>query len=474
MRRNSILIIDSDPARVGALRDGLEFLEAGTVYAANFDNWLDSLNKIEALDLSFIGFFEGAEQIGTIIRRIHDIDARIPVVLLSDASCHRQASAVAADLGCMLLSTPFRHRELHSMLAEARARRLGGEVRPSHLFRSMVGESQAIRRLKALAARVAPTDAHVLVLGESGTGKEVLARNIHYASSRKAGSFVPINCGAIPENLLESELFGHEKGAFTGAVTARRGRFELADGGTIFLDEIGDMPLPMQVKLLRVLQERVFERVGSSKSTPTDARVIAATHRDLESLIRDGQFREDLYYRLNVFPVVVPPLRDRAQDIPLLIHELVERIRNEGGAVIEFTDDAVHCLQSYAWPGNIRELANLVQRMSILYPLETVDVGQLPARVGGSDDLAGLDEPETRSERDVVVQPREPAATNLPKDGLDLKDYLGNVEYTLIKQALAESDNVVARAAELLKVRRTTLIEKMRKYDIQRSEHELS
>lgn len=470
MRRSNILLVDSKPARLAALRDGLDFLEAGIVHSAGIDDWLEQLSRIDALDLLFVGFDDGAGHIRESVRRTRDIDPRIPVVLLCSATEKPQASELAGDLDCVVQTAPIRHRELHALLVEARAQRLGGGKRPSHLFRSMVGESEGIRRLKALAARVAPTDAHVLVLGESGTGKEVLARNIHYASSRRAGSFVPLNCGAIPESLLESELFGHEKGAFTGAVTARRGRFELADGGTIFLDEIGDMPLPMQVKLLRVLQEKVFERVGSSKSSMTDARVIAATHRDLELHIREGRFREDLYYRLNVFPIVVPPLRERVQDIPLLIHEIIERISHEGGSAIELTEDAIHCLQRYSWPGNIRELANLIQRMSILHPLEVVDVAQLPARMGGSEDLRGLDVREPEGERNVIESPKEPAATQLPKEGLDLKDYLGNVEYTLIKQALAESENVVARAAELLKVRRTTLVEKMRKYDIQRLE----
>ncbi len=470
MRRSNILLVDSNAARLAALREGLDFLEAGVVHSAGIGDWLDKLAQIDALDLLFVGFDDGSERIAKAVRRVRDIDSRIPVVLLCSAADQTPAGELADALDCMVQVAPVRHRELHTLLVEARARRLGGGKRPPHLFRSMVGDSEGIRRLKALAARVAPTDAHVLVLGESGTGKEVLARNIHYASSRRAGSFVPINCGAIPESLLESELFGHEKGAFTGAVTARRGRFELAAGGTIFLDEIGDMPLPMQVKLLRVLQEKVFERVGSSKSTNTDARIIAATHRDLERLIGEGQFREDLYYRLNVFPIVVPPLRERAQDIPLLIDEIIARTSHEGGATIEFSEDAIHCLQHYSWPGNIRELANLIQRLSILHPLEVVDVEQLPTRVGGREDLSGLDLRNPSPRRKAIESPREPTDTQLPKEGLDLKGHLGNVEFTLIKQALGESDYVVSRAAELLKVRRTTLVEKIRKYGIHRSE----
>lgn len=203
-------------------------------------------------------------------------------------------------------------------------------TRKNSLFRSLVGRSHAVQNVRRMIEQVAPTDANVLILGESGTGKEVVARNIHYYSSRREGPFVPLNCGAIPAELLESELFGHEKGAFTGAISARKGRFELAEGGTLFLDEIGDMPMSMQVKLLRVLQERCFERVGSNKTIRADVRVIAATHRNLEEMIADGEFRQDLYYRLNVFPIDVPALRERAEDIPLLLQELLSRLTADG------------------------------------------------------------------------------------------------------------------------------------------------
>ena len=202
--------------------------------------------------------------------------------------------------------------------------------RKNTLFRSLVGQSHGIKEVRHLIEQVSSTEANVLILGESGTGKEVVARNIHYHSARRNGPFVPINCGAIPPDLLESELFGHEKGAFTGAITSRKGRFELAEGGTLFLDEIGDMPMPMQVKLLRVLQERCFERVGGNTTIRVDVRVIAATHRDLETMINDKSFREDLYYRLNVFPIEMPALRDRKDDIPLLLQELMTRMESEG------------------------------------------------------------------------------------------------------------------------------------------------
>ena len=251
------------------------------------------------------------------------------------------------------------------------------------LIKMLVGQGKAITNVRRLIEQVATTDASVLILGESGTGKEVVARAIHELSNRKNKAFVPVNCGAIPSELLESELFGHEKGAFTGAISAHEGRFELAEGGTIFLDEIGDMPLQMQVKLLRVLQERQFERVGSNKPIKANVRVIAATHQNLEKMVEEKQFRQDLFYRLNVFPIETPPLRDRADDIPLLVQELVNRHSKEQNATIKFTQRAMLELMSCKWPGNVRELSNLVERLLILHPNEVVDVGDLPVTYRG-------------------------------------------------------------------------------------------
>jgi len=310
----------------------------------------------------------------------------------------------------------------------------------------------------------------------------VVARNLHYHSNRKAGPFVPVNCGAIPAELLESELFGHEKGAFTGAITTRQGRFEMAEGGTLFLDEIGDMPLPMQVKLLRVLQERTYERVGSNKSLTTNVRVIAATHRDLENHISEGRFREDLFYRLNVFPIEMPSLRERPEDIPLLINELVTRIEHENRGTVRLTPAAIISLCQYEWPGNVRELANVVERLVILYPYGTVDYDDLPEKFqleGGELPEAVItvmqDSPQPtqiKAAKVETVASQPQVATSepdeLPEDGLDLKEHLANLEYLLIKQALEESSGVVAHAANKLKMRRTTLVEKMRKYGIQR------
>ncbi|MCP4949566.1 MAG: sigma-54-dependent Fis family transcriptional regulator, partial [Aestuariibacter sp.] len=351
----------------------------------------------------------------------------------------------------------------------------------TRLFRSLVGKSEQIQLVRRLVEQVAPTDATVLILGESGTGKEVVARNVHFLSERKDGPFIPVNCGAIPGELLESELFGHEKGAFTGAISARKGRFELAEGGTLFLDEIGDMPLQMQVKLLRVLQERTFERVGGHKPMQCNVRIIAATHRDLEKMIADDKFREDLYYRLNVFPIDSPALRERREDIPLLLQELITRIHGEGVEPVKFTERAISSLMEHSWSGNVRELSNLVERLMILYPGQIVDVQELPAKYQYGDvEPFEPDYPEEVLEREAFNElfaesaaqddvEAEPAINGfLPDEGVNLKEYLSELEINLIQQALEQQEWVVARAADKLGMRRTTLVEKMRKYDIQR------
>ncbi|MFQ6370316.1 sigma-54 dependent transcriptional regulator [Shewanella sp. YIC-542] len=343
------------------------------------------------------------------------------------------------------------------------------------LFRSLVGRSEGIAHVRHLINQVAESGATVLVTGPSGTGKEVVARNIHYLSDRREGPFIPVNCGAIPAELLESELFGHEKGSFTGAISARKGRFELAEGGTLFLDEIGDMPLQMQVKLLRVLQERVFERVGGTKAIQSNVRVIAATHRNLETMIDAGDFREDLFYRLNVFPIEMPPLTERRDDIPLLLQELVSRVFNEGKGRVRFTQRAIDSLKEHSWAGNVRELSNLVERLTILYPGGLVDVNDLPVKYRHIDvPEYSLDISEEMQERDALASifsddepveiPETRFPSELPPEGVNLKDLLAELEIDMIRQALDQQDNVVARAAEMLGIRRTTLVEKMRKY----------
>lgn len=393
-----------------------------------------------------------------------------------------------------LLTEPFTYASFTQLLRDCQEyqRLLPGQkdqCEPSR-FIGMVGQTQVMQQVRFLIQQVAKTDANVLILGDSGTGKEVVARNIHALSNRHQGPFVPLNCGAIPAELLESELFGHEKGAFTGAISTRKGRFELAQGGTLFLDEIGDMPLPMQVKLLRVLQERVYERVGGSQPIRADVRIIAATHRALEQMIEEGRFREDLFYRLNVFPIETPALRDRADDLPLLVQELIVRTEQQGHAKVKFTERALESLKLHPWPGNVRELANLVERMAIMYPNQVVDVAELPQKYRHLEvDTYVPVYPDALLERDAINELfqthadedessdtllfTESSATDvLPEQGLDLKEFLAELEISLITQALERHDYVVARAADILCLRRTTLVEKMRKYNLMRDENQ--
>lgn len=369
-----------------------------------------------------------------------------------------------------------------------------------------VGESEAIKAIRELLPVVAASSSTVLITGESGTGKEIVARSLHDLSHRASANFVPINCAAIPKDLIESELFGHRKGAFTGAVTDRVGRFELAHKGSIFLDEIGDLPLDLQVKLLRVLQERMVDPVGSTKSVAVDVRVIAATHRDLEAEIAAGRFREDLYYRLNVLPLNTPPLRDRSTDIPLLLGFFAKYHAATGAKPISFADDFSHALQAYHWPGNVRELSNLIDRFSTLFAgqcltLQTFSPTMLPkglavfkakvaaevaapAEVNAPLDLmetAAMDSPSKggifdegadEPEEDAVFLPDTSAPSLaqglpiLPPEGLSLKHRMAEIEREFISQALSRTKGNVSQTARLLNVQRTTLIEKIQKFGL--------
>ncbi len=314
-----------------------------------------------------------------------------------------------------------------------------------YTFDRMIGQSPSMQHIRELLEKVQVSDSTVLLLGASGTGKELLARSIHEQSSRAQHPFLAINCGAIPHDLLESELFGHEKGAFTGAIQSRAGRFELAEGGTLFLDEIGDMPLNMQVKLLRVLQEKQFERVGGKFLIEANVRIIAATHRNLQEELSQGRFREDLYYRLNVFPISLPPLKERAEDIPLLIQYFRETLSKVRHIDFELTEEAIGYLKNYSWPGNIRELSNLIERLSVLYPGQVVDLPKLNPLFS-----------ENKFSLPIFIS------------SFNLKEHIESIERQYIEKALKECEGVVSQAAERLGLRRTTLIEKMKRYWIEK------
>ena len=469
-----VLIIEADADRGRELESVLRFINYEPVLTADCGRWKDSVDEAQDMLAVLVGSCKSDKVLEKLLKEVHDFDEHLPIFLLAER--HREPTVAIEPSSCILgrVELPAHYTQLTSALHQAEVYRetqsAGSQQRPVDLFRSLVGTSRAVQAVRKMIQQVANSDANVLILGESGTGKEVVARNLHYYSSRRDNAFVPVNCGAIPGDLLESELFGHEKGAFTGAISARQGRFELAEGGTLFLDEIGDMSLNMQVKLLRVLQERTFERVGSNKSIEADVRIIAATHRDLEEAITEGKFREDLFYRLNVFPIEMPPLRERVEDIPLLVNELIRRIEHEKRGSVRLTQAAILALCQYNWPGNVRELANLVERLAILYPFGVVDVADLPDKF--QTDTVRTE--NTRiSEEMLAPQPMQYALDSeprLPRGGLDLKEHLSNLEVGYIKQALDDANGVVAQAAKRLGMRRTTLVEKLRKYGLQRSD----
>lgn len=486
---HEVLIIDNNAGRRHDVLVILEFLgERAKQLTA--EEWAHSQQQLLADSkkghhphVLIVGELPADLPLEKLLAYVHSVNNAVPVLLLGDNSLPEDIQPELSRHVISRLAFPPSYNKLLDDLHRAqtfyeqfRERRDRGKQRDIELFRSLVGTSRSIQGVRKLMTQVADSDVTVLITGASGTGKEVVARNLHYHCKRREQPFVPVNCGAIPAELLESELFGHEKGAFTGAISDRAGRFELAKGGTLFLDEIGDMPLNMQVKILRVLQERTFERVGGNKSIAADVRIIAATHKNLEDMIEEGSFREDLYYRLNVFPIEMPSLRERVEDIPLLINELVARLEHEKRGSIRFNSAAILSLCQHGWAGNVRELANLVERMAILHPYGVVGARDLPKKFRHID-VADEDFPELigveANSADAIEE--SPAAASaigvpavLPLEGLHLKDYMTTLESSLIQQALDDSRGVVARAAERLHVRRTTLVEKMRKYGLHR------
>jgi len=481
-----VIVIEPADSEAAALLALLRFLDLEPLHVHDLDE-LSQSRHAESKDC--LAVIVGKDTVGAVgpglIAQLRAMPQPLPVIYLSSDGLPKIAES-SADLPWFHLEVPVKQRRLSAVLTQAENVRRGHPTQPgTHRFRPS-GTSRPMRDVHRLIEQVAPFDTNVLILGESGTGKEMVARHIHELSGRAGHPFVPVNCGAIPADLLESELFGHEKGAFTGALSTRLGRFEFAEGGTLFLDEIGDMSLQMQVKLLRVLQERSFERVGSNRTIRCNVRIIAATHRDLEAAIASGRFREDLYYRLNVFPVQMPPLRERLEDLPVLIEHLVQRHGRIAGRNLRLDKEALNCLARNPWPGNVRELANLLERLAILFPDQTVTAADLPERYrnqGASawfgngvvmmpprfGDKSGRPSPALLEEllgnpEQEIVATAELAGFELPRGGMDLKDHLSAIEIGLIRKALEEADGTVAEAARLLRMRRTTLVEKLRKY----------
>lgn len=475
-----ILLIEDNASVRHDIMVILNFISEQTT-VLSFDEWLayDPIQdeNSDNYGVTIFGHTHHDVNLESEVQRVRAHFGTMPMITLGDdypqADCDDEVSLRQRVIAH--LSLPLVYNDLVDALH--RAQRFGEALelaeksqdkRPTHLFRSLVGTSPSVQSVRAMMSQVADKDVTVLIAGESGTGKEVVARNLHYHSPRKNMPFVPVNCGAIPQELLESELFGHEKGAFTGAINSRAGRFELAEGGTLFLDEIGDMPLHMQVKILRVLQEKSYERVGGNKTFNTNVRIIAATHRNLEDMIEKGKFREDLYYRLNVFPIEMPSLAERSEDIPLLINELVSRLESEKRGTVRFNSAAILSLCRHSWPGNVRELANLVERMAIMHPYGVIGAQDLPLKYRHVDveDEFQIEETAKANGAPSLVSMSDNVL--LPETGIDLKEYIMGLEQSLIQQALDDSGGVVARAAERLAMRRTTLVEKMRKYGMQR------
>ena len=465
-----LLICDDEPAR-HELAVKLDFL-GESVIAADSGSWRRCAQDCHAVEAVLLGGYD-PQILG---RLLGELESRLPlaaIVLLQEREipdfaggglrARMFAEPDATAHFCDLLNLLNKARLCHEYLTGAADADIS---RGLAAVQGLIGVSPAIQRIREVVGRLADTEVNVLIMGESGTGKEVVARNLHRISGREDKAFVPVNCGAIPGELLESELFGHERGAFTGAVTTTVGRFERAHGGTLFLDEIGDMPLNMQVKLLRVLEEGSFERVGGARSIKADVRILAATHKNIEDMVARGRFREDLYYRINVFPIEMPPLRERIEDIPLLLNQLIRNLETGGKGSVRFNSAAVSALCGYAWPGNVRELANLVERMAILHPHGIVGAEQLPARIRSTDSQDHA-VPASRKIREECPAP-EPSPDMPPVHGMDLKQYLANLEKDFIERALKDSGGVVKQAAERLQLRRTTLVEKMRRHGLGR------
>jgi len=453
----NILVVDDEVA----IRRALERFLTGLGYqvwgVGNADDAMKIVNK-EVIDLALVDLvmpeIDGVE----LIRRIKTVNPTMVAIVMTAYGTITSAVEAMKGGAYHYLTKPFELDDISSLIATALEHQqlkeeniyLKKQLRNKYKFDNFIGDSDEMQQVFSMIERVADTDSTILVLGESGTGKELVARAIHYNSLRQDKALITVNCGAIPEELLESELFGHVKGAFTGAHSTKPGRFDVAHGGTIFLDEIGDMSMKLQVKILRVLQERRFEPVGSTKTHEVNVRIITATNQNLEKAVKEGRFREDLFYRLNVIPIQIPPLRERRTDVSLLAFHFVLKFNKENERQIEgFDKESMAVLENYSWPGNVRELENLVERIIVLKPEGVISVADLPPQICG----------EERS--------FEGASLYIPTDGVSFKDAVGEFETKLIEQALERTGGNKNKAATLLKLNRTTLVEKIKKLGIQ-------
>jgi DNA-binding NtrC family response regulator len=454
MQGQRILIVDDEASLRTALfraldRKGYQVITSATYKEAETVSQTD-----KALDLALVDLRlpdgDGIE----LMSKLRSVHPNIQVIILTGHASIETAVDATRKGAFHFVTKPCNLDEImtlvdralsHSQLSKEN-QHLRTALSNKYQFENIIGQSEPIMSVLNMIERVAQSESTVLIMGESGTGKELIAKALHYNSNRSQEPFIPINCGAIPAELLESELFGHVKGAFTGAIANRTGRFELADEGTLFLDEIGDMSPALQVKLLRVLQERSFEPVGGTKTIAANVRVIAATNVDLEEAVEDGRFREDLFYRLNVIPMRVPSLRERKSDISLLLHHFMESFNRLRGRHLQgITPDALGLLTNYNWPGNIRELENLVERLAILKGSGIVDVVDLPEKYR------------------KVQMSSEPGKMDIPDNGMDFNSAVDAFENALLMRALEKTGWNRKQAALLLKLNRTTLVEKIKK-----------
>jgi len=452
--RFRILVVDDEPAQ-RELVSGFLKKQAFEVAVAGSGEMALDLFRQEPFDLILTDQKMSKMSGLDLLQAVRAINPETPVILMTAFGSIEAAVGAIHGGATDYLTKPLNLDELlfrirqaidrHRLFAENRELREALQSR--HRIEGIIGESGPMLDVVSLVRRVAPSEATVLIRGDSGTGKELIAKAIHFSSSRASGPLVKVNCAALPETLLESELFGHEKGAFTGALTTRQGRFELADGGTLFLDEIGDLPLHLQAKLLRVLQEREFERVGSSRPIRVNVRILAASHRPLEALIKAGQLREDLYYRLNVVTISLPPLRDRRSDLPPLIDHFLSLFAEKNGKTIRgLTHEARNILLRYDYPGNVRELENLIERAVVLTRDDVIGRNDLPLTV---------QDPDLKDET-----------------GTNLTATVEGVERRMIREALARSDGVQTRAADLLGISERALRYKLIKYGFRQEDSE--
>lgn len=456
MQTQRILIVDDESSLRTALFRALDRKGYQVVTAASRKESLSITESEIGFDLALVDLRLPDGDGIDLMTELKSKNPKTQVIILTGYGTIENAVEATQKGAFHFITKPFNLDEIMSLVDKALTQKklevenhqLRSALHKKYRFDNIIGQSDEIRHVLDMIERVSDSDSTILITGESGTGKELVAKAIHYNSPRATHAFVPINCGAIPGELLESELFGHIKGAFTGSVANRIGRFELANEGTLFFDEIGDMNPTLQVKLLRVLQERKYEPVGSTKTLSADVRVVAATNKDLEVEVNEGQFREDLFYRLNVIPIKMPALRERKSDIPLLFHHFIEHFnRNRQNRIEGISDEALETLTHYPWPGNIRELENLVERMTILKGGGRIELNDLPEKYRAG--VSGL-----RVHTGTLT---------LPESGMDFNSAVDHYENALILQALEKTGWNRNQAAMLLKLNRTTLVEKIKK-----------